>query len=173
MKKLLSSYFYSYISLFPVVLFLWMRRFGYSWIESFMVGGIFSLGYLVYLWSNKKKIDHLQLSLYCFLIGGACLIFKIPALNIAYRTLKQSIIFVWLIIIGMVTTIFTQSGFIDVKKANKRQVVFASLLLILTSILLLPFSFYVKNYSTFLATSGGILLFVLIREQIRKNISLF
>jgi len=170
MNTLLFNYFYKYISLLPIVLFLWMGRFGYSWIESFFAGGALALGYVIYSMIQRKKIDYLILSLYLFLIGGACMIFKIPGLIYFYKTLKQPIIFVWLTIVGLFTTVLSSSGFIDVQNISRNKVIKGSLLLLGVTVGLFFFALYVKELSTFLATSGACIIFVFVRNMIQNKI---
>ena len=170
MNRLMTYYFYKYLSLLPIILFLWMGRFNYSWIESFFVSGALALAYIIYFIIQRQKIDYLVLSLYLFLIGGACMILDLPGLIYFYKTLKQPIIFVWLVLVGLGATILSPSGFVGIQNISREKSIKGSLLLLGVSVGLFVFAVYVKEFSSFLATSGGCIIFVLARNVIQKNI---
>lgn len=83
-----------------------------------------------------------------------------------YSTLKQPMIFVWLCIIGMIATLTTRTGFIDVQGLTRKKIMIGSGLLLLATGGIFVLSMSVKTVSSLLASSGGCILFVLIRKQI-------
>ena len=170
MNSIVDFYIQKYTYLLPLLLFLWAKKYGFDWLQSFFIGGIASFAYILYFVKNKKRIDYMYLAFYCFLITGMFLILRIPGLNFLYQNLKQSIIFIWLFIVGSYATFFTKYGFIDVKSNNKNTIKQTSLVLLGVVAIIFACAYLIKDSHPMIASAGGIVLFVIIRNLIRDRI---
>ena len=82
----------------------------------------------------------------------------------------QAMLPIWLLVIGCITTVFTEAGFIGVSSANKEKVLRYSLYLLLFAMLAAFFAFSFRGNMII----AGILPFVLLKtlqEKFRKQIS--
>ena len=106
-----------YVILLPIIVFMWTYKVYNTWKVAFLVGGAVAIAYLLFAFLRKIKIDPFMVGINCFLIGGASMfITNLGILKYMYSTFMYSTIFIWIFIVGIFYTIFSKTGFADVKK---------------------------------------------------------
>ncbi len=121
-----------------------------SWQQAFYLGSTAAAIQILYTWYRGHSFDYIALGANLFMIYGALGYALYPRMLLPYDLLKQSIIFVWVFIIGLITTLITPEGFIQGPVSAKQYNLTGSIgLLCLTALAL------VISYSLLTITSAN------------------
>ncbi|MBT3455440.1 hypothetical protein HN446_00035 [bacterium] len=144
------------LQFFPLIIFGYCYKNGLSGEMTFIVGGIFGLLSLLVGLFTRRKMDTLFLSVNCFLIGGALMsYFHFSWLLKFYGMLRESSLYAWVVIVGIITTIFSSEGFINVKCEQKESTVkLYSLFFLIISVVVLLFSLYFKGGENYILSAA-------------------
>lgn len=155
-RKLLFLVQYIPLSAFLAIV-RWSDQTGPNWKLAFVIGGCIALIELFFLLINKKVIDRFIMAINIFLfVGGLGFLFDIhPILNL-YDRLMQSALFVSILLVGVVTTLFSIYGFIGVGHPNKQLIRNRSIYLLMASLLACTLSLFFRQDMLF----GGTLPFI-------------
>lgn len=142
--------FFHYI---PLQLFvLLIRFFRNDWSTVFIISGSSALLFLMILLRQKNSIDRFVLAVYCFLIGGAVMfLLNITWLQLVYKYFNNTMLLVWLVIVGVFSSIMTEVGFIGVKSVDKQKQRLYSYYLVVATIIGLIITLYNKENVFFAA----------------------
>jgi len=162
MKRLVKAIVGRYLTFLPLIVFMLSYDMFFGWETSFIIAGIVSCLYLLFVFYKHIKHDLFMLGVNCFLIGGAIMsIFKIGWLSSMYRYFGYSTILVWIFIVGLITTLFSEEGFVAVKHKNKKRVKLFSIYLLAGTLLAIAFSMYFANQIFTFGALPFIFLFLL------------
>ena len=152
-----------WIDFLPLAFFAWGTRLvgltttGDSWAHAFYLGAILTLLQMTYYWYRGLRMDYIALGANLFLIYGALGYAIHKSLLIPYDVFKQSIIFVWVLLVGFVATLALPDGFIQLPdEKNKHNLIGSLALLGLTSIALILSFCLVKFFGV--GTAFGVVL---------------
>jgi hypothetical protein len=163
------------INLLPIMGFMWYMRFAgmneMAWPQAFIFSGLIALGVVIILVHNKVIMNRLRLGVNLFLIiGGLAFLFHNEALLKWYASTKGGPFFGCIAIVGLLTTLFTPSGFLGNPAKNRYAIRYGSLLLLGATII--AWVWAVQNDGMGLLQSVVIpfLLLILIRDQLDKHL---
>ncbi|MGX5172505.1 hypothetical protein ACUR5C_00590 [Aliikangiella sp. IMCC44653] len=143
----MSKWIFALIQFFPLSIFaLFAFWFGAPsnerWLEAFQLGALLGLIQLAVLLPLSNPLNRLVLAGNIYLIlGGLAVFFNQWWFMQLYDSLRESAILILMVIIGVVTTFASSSGFIGVKGSARM----FSLYLLTATILMLPFSIYFEG----------------------------
>lgn len=131
----LKAYFNNAIRFFPLIAFVWYARIhNFSpecWENAFIIGSAFSVIQFAILLYQRLPLEPFISAVNLFLLGGGIgFLGKITWLLSVYDNYKQTMLFFWLLVIGIITTLFSSQGFADINVGNKRTITFCSLILL-------------------------------------------
>ncbi|MBI2353171.1 hypothetical protein HYV11_02935 [Candidatus Dependentiae bacterium] len=142
----------------PLYLFVWLSRIGYSWQQAFIFSGITALLLLFLLLRSQPIVDRLILASYCFLIGGAMMfVGNIVFLQMLYGYFKQSILQLWIVVVGLISML-TSTKFIGIDIKDSKKILRYSLYLLIVSFIAFFFSFLFRGSSF-----AGIIPFIMVK----------
>ena len=150
----------------PLAVFAWGARLlglttqGGSWENAFYLGAATAVMLIIYKWYHSYSFDYIALGTYAFLIYGALAYAINPVLLLPYDVLKQAVIFAWVFIAGVITTLVTPEGFIQGPPAHRYQNIIGSIGLLALTSLALVVSYSVLNLTTAGTAVGTIIPFV-------------
>ncbi len=156
------------IDFLPLAIFAWgPHLLGFtqqngSWESAFYLGAASVLLQMAYSWYKNYSFDYIALGANAFLIYGALAYALHPALLFPYELFKQSIIFVWILLVGLITTLVTPEGFIQGSSTIKQQNFPGSLALLGLTALALLISYSILNLSNAGTVLSTIVPFVLL-----------
>jgi hypothetical protein len=113
--------FYKLVQFLPLTIFVLISRiYGTTddvWSMAFQIGAVAACLQILIFIVSKKSLNRILLGTNLFLIlGGVGFYFRFkPILNI-YGTMREATIFCSLLLVGIVSTLFTQRGYIDTDK---------------------------------------------------------
>lgn len=137
---------YTFVQYFPLQLFVLLFNFGYDWWYAFIFSGICSVLFLLLLLYRKKIIDRFVLAIYCFLIAGAVMyVGKVPFLEHSYEFFEESMLLLWMFIIGTISTFATSAGFIGIDTDNIKKSRLYSIYLLCATLLTLIISLFFRG----------------------------
>lgn len=116
----------SWVHFLPVALFVYGTRFlGFpsndgSISIGFFLGSTLALFYLLCSWFRLVSLDYMALGAYLFLFHGSLGYAFTAKQFFPYVLAKQSILFGWILLVGLVTTLVTPEGFIQMSKSGSR-----------------------------------------------------
>lgn len=130
---------------FPIILFVWMYRITNGWYYAFLVGGISALIQISVFIFLRLDLNRFIVAVNLFLFGGALgmVTNNMTILNF-YEYFAQTTLFIWLFIVGCITTLFSKRGFIDIS-ASRRIVLANSVYLLLATGAALGFSYIFRG----------------------------
>jgi hypothetical protein len=112
------------------------------WLEAFMLAAAVGIVQFVALLLMKKPMSRLVMATNLFLIfGGVAVYFQQWWFLELYAQGQEHSIFVFIIMIGVITTLFSTAGFIGVICEDKRQLKHKSYTLLLASVIVFFISF--------------------------------
>jgi hypothetical protein len=161
----MSKWIFSLIQFFPLSTF---AAFAFwngipsneRWLDAFQFGALLGLIQLAILLPQKKPLNRLVLAGNIYLIlGGLAVFFQQWWFMKVYGSLRESAIILLMAITGIITTLFSSSGFIAVKGSPRQY----SIYLLAATILMLPFAIYFEGNRTYAAVLPIIFLAVLQR----------
>jgi len=152
-----------FVQFIPMIVFLYSYQAYGDWVPAFKSGGIAAFIMLIASLFAERIIDRALLSINCFLLGGAAMfLFDIGWLQNLYQHSAQTTIFLWLLLIGIVTTVVSPAGFVGFKDTHDRAKVIRLSLYFLAAVCLATFvSFYFRgdNLRGFILPWLGIVVF--------------
>lgn len=144
-----------------------------SWRLAFIVGGIAALAQTALFVGKKYELNPIMLAINCFLLcGGIGMAFGISIILEFYRNFMQTTLLIWLLIIGIMTTIFSKKGFAGIEHTSQSKVIKYSLILIFVTSLAIVWSLYFKNnflFSIVIPFASVVLLRKLLLSIISKS----
>lgn len=130
------------------------------WLEAFQLGALLGLIQLVILLPQKTPLNRLVLAGNIYLVlGGLAAFFQQWWYLKLYDSLRESAIILFMVIVGILTTLVSSSGFIAVKGSARK---FSIYLLVATSAML-PFAIIFEGNRTYAAVLPIIFLAILQR----------
>lgn len=130
----------------PLSTFVLTHRLTGSWDRAFQIGGLVALAQTTYFLYSQLHINRFLAAVNLFILGGAIgLGFQIGWLENAYEALKQTTLFISLLVVGIVTTLFSSQGFIDVSRGQRRKIIQDSLLLVAATMAACFWSWYWRD----------------------------
>lgn len=130
------------------------------WLEAFQLGALLGLIQLVILLPQKTPLNRLVLAGNIYLVlGGLAAFFQQWWYLKLYDSLRESAIILFMVIVGILTTLVSSSGFIAVKGSARK---FSIYLLVATSAML-PFAIIFEGNRTYAAILPIIFLAILQR----------
>ena len=118
------------ISAFGIVVRLTSEN-GVNWKLAFIIGGCFAVIEKALLIANRFPLDRILLGTDVFLIiGGLGYLFNVQFILNIYLFLFHATLFASLLIVGVLTTFFTDRGFIGVDHHQRNRVIVFSLFLL-------------------------------------------
>ncbi len=157
----MSHKLFFFVQFAPLSVFLaiirWSDASGPDWKLAFIAGGCIAVIESILLFASKNVVNRFILAVNLFLfVGGVSFLFQIYSVLGLYKNLMQSALFASLILVGVMTTLFSAYGFIGVKHSNKHMVRSRSIFLLIASSVALILSIIFRGNMLF----AGILPFV-------------
>lgn len=108
-------------SFIPLIGFVWLSRLcgpqsatACPWTYSFYGGAFTAIVQLMYAWYKKLPLDYIALGTDAFLIyGAAAFSLGFAPLVAPYAYFRQTVIFLWILIVGLITTVTRPEGFLQ------------------------------------------------------------
>ena len=122
------------------------------WMSAFMVGGAAALLHLLLVLRQPTPVNRLLLGANLYLlVGAAAAVTRLWPLLLVYAELKEAGIFVWMLLVGIVTTAASPAGYVGRLHANDRRVRAFSLALLGLTALALAMSVAFRGNATWAA----------------------
>ncbi|MBY0353748.1 hypothetical protein K2W90_05270 [Candidatus Babeliales bacterium] len=133
-KKFYNDRLVLLLTFLPLAVFVWSVRLWGSWQKAFVMGGVLSFIYVVVAIKTKKTEQSFMLAVHCFLLGGACMfLLEIDWLQYIYGHFLYATLFLWLLVVGCLQTVYSPAGFVGLHGAPRERVVRASCILLLAT----------------------------------------
>lgn len=161
----MSKWVFTLVQFFPLSIFATFAFWqgvpsNERWLEAFQLGALLGLIQLAILLPQKNPLNRLVLAGNIYLIlGGLAAYFQQWWYLKLYDSLRESAIFIIMIIVGSLSTITSSSGFIAVKGSARK----FSIYLLIATVFMLPFALYFEGERTFAAVLPIIFLAILQR----------
>lgn len=127
----------------PLSSFLITYRCMHDWQPAFIVGGVVSLVYMLLSFKSKIIVPRFLLAINLFLLGGTSMyVFNLIWLQNLYDSFLYTTLFLWMCIVGVVTTLFSKAGFIGIDSTHTKAVRLASFSLLFATIIATLVSWY-------------------------------
>jgi len=140
------------ISLFSTYAFALGLPSNERWLEAFMLSALVGVLQLVVLAFVKRPMSRLVLAINSYLIvGGLAAFFQQWWVLDLYNQGQELSIFIFIFTVGIITTFASQHGFIALEKGNKKQIRFASYLLLTASVVAAIIAFIFQGNTTYSA----------------------
>ena len=164
-----------WIDFLPLAIFSYGSRLGLvgadgSWTNAFYLGAGLALLKVGYLWYRGLKFDYIALGTTLFLIYGALGYALHKPLLVPYDIFMQSVIFLWIFIVGIIATVATKEGFIQLPDEYHKHTRIGSLALLGATGIALLISYCLVSYTAVSTGIGVVMPFVLLllgREAMR------
>jgi hypothetical protein len=141
------------------------------WLDAFQVSALLAVVQLAYFVRSKQVMSRLILSANLYLIlGGSAALLQQWWLFDVYEKLQESAIFLIMIVVGLLTTIYSEYGFVGVVDVNSQQIKKASTWLLLATVFALILSIYLQGQIT-LSTVVPIICLALMQRYLAFNIT--
>jgi hypothetical protein len=109
----------------PLALFFWGGRLLHmvnptvsTTALAFTLGGALALIQMLYSAYQGRPIDYIALGCNLFLMGGAGASALNVLLKVPYSLFNQTSLFIWILLVGVVTTLLSPKGFIQLSKKS-------------------------------------------------------
>lgn len=170
-----SSWIY-YLQFMPIVGFMRYMRMQQmapaSWEAAFTFGGLLSVGAIAISIQQKSIMDRLFLGANVFLmLGASAFLFHLPAILKWYSTSHGGPFFTCIAAIGLITTFFTKTGFVDKKGLSKDAVRYGSILLLAATFVALIWSIQNASQGIMVAVVAPFIVLKFIQRQMKYHIS--
>ena len=168
MRKLLFAF-----QFLPIAAFLAVARYKGStpdaWVAGFQVGAVLAVVESVVLALNHVPWNRLLLGANLYLVvGGFGCTFGIEPIIRFVSQWRESAVFLSLIVVGIVTTLFTPGGFIEAPHAERSAVVKNSALLLAAVCVCLALSIFFRGDPWLAGTIPFVLLVAIRRWRLNK-----
>lgn len=152
----------SVLQFLPLSFFMITYRVMGDWQPAFIAGGITALLQIAIFLYQKIELDRFILAINCFLVGGATMyVFDIAWLQNLYDHFLYTTLFVWLCIIGAITTIFSKNGYLGIPHNNPKMIRAFSLSLLFGTVIATAFSWFFQGDFIFAAVVPWVFLIFL------------
>ena len=173
-KRIAKGVAWSIIQFVPLSVFLILSETGDDnydpWPRAFMTGGsIAAIGFIV-VWNfaQRLRFDRLLIGVNVFLIiGGLITASDNESLISAYRWLREAAMFGWIIVVGLIATLSTKRGFIDVEHNDSKAVQRASWLALICCGIAFGISFYFRGSGSLWAAPAPFIGLVIARRLVQ------
>lgn len=159
----------------PLTIFMLSARLGgltdVAWKQAFFLGGLCAIIIFAIHIYKKVILDRLMLGINLFLLVGAfAFLGNVPLFLYCYGTYKGAVFLSCLGIIGVITTCFSQAGFIGVITNNKREMRKASLQLLVLNIIAIVWSLAANNYGLLITAVIPFIVLRIVYAKLRDNL---
>ncbi|MGC2310467.1 MAG: hypothetical protein WA432_02515 [Candidatus Babeliaceae bacterium] len=163
--------FDTYLRFLPITAFVIIFRWFNNWQYAFLVGAILSLLQILFFLYKKLPFNRFVLAINLFLLTGGLSIFcDITPILLAYERLEQTAVFIWLCIVGLITTICTTRGFINVEiKNNDHKNVFLYSLILFIATVLATICSWLLHYNYLASTVIPFVALILLQIYLTKR----
>ncbi len=134
----------------PLIVFVWFARLagievaGPAWKNAFYIGAAVACAQMFFYWYKRLSYDFIALGSNLFLIYGAVgfLLYQ-PFLK---AFLNESIIFAFILLVGLITTFTIRGGFIQLPKIKKNSALIGSFALLGLTLVVLIISYVLVRF---------------------------
>lgn len=164
----------------PLIAFIWLSRLcgtqsatACPWTYAFYAGAVIAILQLLYTWYKKLPLDYIAIGTDVFLIFGAAAFLVFPPLVVPYAYFRQTVIFLWILVVGIITTVVRPEGFLQVNshRYTTKSLTGSILLLGIVSLAFIASLVLIKYYD--MGTAIGVALpfaaMLIGRETLRKQ----
>lgn len=141
------KYLFQIAGFFPLFVFVDVYIITSNWLYAFVIGGILALMQISLFLYKNLTFDRFMLAINLFLIIGAIgLGLHISWIENLYDQLMQTTLFVFLLLVGLATTLLSEHGFIDIRSLHDKKIIRRkSLYLVLATAIATVFSYFFKG----------------------------
>lgn len=173
-KRIAMGVAWSIIQFVPLSVFLILAETGDDnydpWPRAFMTGGsIAAIGFIiVWNFAQRLRFDRLLIGVNVFLIiGGLITASDNESLIGVYRWLREAAMFGWIIVVGLIATLSTKRGFIDVEHNDSKTIQRASWLALICCGIAFGISFYFRGGGSLWAAPAPFIGLVIARRLVQ------
>ncbi len=168
------SHWYDYLKWLPVSSFMiCARAYGMTdeaWHNAFILAGFFTVFILIVLLRHSIVLDRLMLGVNLFfLVGAYGFVSGNDAILEWYSASKGGPFFGWIVVVGLLATLFTQYGFVGVRHKNKQAVQYTSFLLLAAAVVALIWSVRIDEQGLLISVVIPFILLGVIRDQLVRQ----
>ncbi len=168
------SHWHYYLKWVPVSAFMiGARAYGMTdeaWHNAFILAGFFAVFIFVILSRQKIIYDRLMLGVNVFFLMGAYgFLFGNDLILEWYSASKGGPFFGCIMVVGLLATLFTKSGFVGVKHKNKQAVQYASFLLFAAAVIASIWSVRADAQGLLISVVIPFILLRVIRDQLVRQ----
>ena len=143
-----------------------------DWSYAFSFAGLCAVGAILISMHKRVTLDRLFLGVNVFLILGACgFLFNFQPLLEWYSDTTGGPFFTCIFAVGLLTTLFTKSGFIGKKHMSRDAIRYGSFLLLAATIIALIWSVKADDQGILWATIVPFIILRIVQDQITKHIA--
>ena len=121
---------------------------------AFYIGATLAVMQMAYMWYRGQHVDYIALGANTYLIYGALGYAISETLLLPPVITKQGSIFAWIFITGLIITVVTKEGFLQLPESSQEQSLFGSLSLLAATGLTFLISYCLVTYAGFSTASG-------------------
>jgi hypothetical protein len=142
-----------------------------AWVGAFELAAVTAIGVIFILWQQNILFDRIMLGLNIFLIIGAIgFLFNNETILQWYSTSHGGPLFMCIVLVGIVSMIFTKAGFIGVQHKNKDAVRYASFLLLVATFIALVWSVSADADGLFWAVALPLVILSIVRHLLSEHL---
>ena len=170
-----SSWTY-YLQFMPVFGFIRYMRLqdtpAEAWHTAFTFGGLLAAGAIVICVQQRIVMNRIYLGANAYLmLGASAFLFDMPTVLKWYSSSQGGPFFTMIAIIGLLTTLFTKTGFVGKKGLNKDAVRYGSFLLLAATFMALIWSIQNASQGIMVAVVVPFIVLKFIQKQMKYHIS--
>lgn len=141
-----------------------------SWGPAFYIGATLATLQMGYYWQKGFSTDYMVLGANLFLIYGALGYLLYKPLLLPYEIFKQATIFLWIGLVGSITTLITRQGFIQLSATPRKDVLIGSMALLGAVTIAFLVSYMLVSYTKFMGIGVAVpfILLLFVRELLRN-----
>jgi len=163
------------INVLPLTVFMLTARWGgwtdLAWRDAFIFGGLCTIFVIAVYVYKRATFDRLMLGVNLFLLVGALLFLSNAFSLLYYYGAYKGVVFLsGIAVVGVITTFFSEAGFIGVEGRNKIAIRKASLQLLLFTIFGIIWSFVMNNYGLIITAVVPFIMLRIVREKLSKQL---
>lgn len=134
MKAFTFSRLQKLYNFIPLTIFLYSYRYSVSWDKAFTIGGFIALLHILTFLFKSEVLNRFILAVDFFLIGGLLMVKgNISILEKIYSSYMQSVFPLALLVVGIVTTLFSSHRFIPEIRNPQKRIQYSLILIAITS----------------------------------------
>lgn len=164
-----------YLKFLPLTGFLlYARIYGLTtqaWQGAFITAGILAAGITTFLLFHPIILDRLMLGVNLFFfVGASAFMFNIMPILELYGSYKGAAFFINIAIIGIITTLFSPTGFIGVYHHNKAAVTTASYKLLAGTFACFGLSLALNSFNLIVSAGLPFIALRMLRDALEKDL---